>query len=115
MSAKTKIEVCNEALRIIQVLAVHENAEYDDFERASSHLDAIIVELGDSEELAISWGADDVPLGAFLGVSNMLGGSLAIGYGRPDLAPLYEQGKKMVRKFEAAKVIAGQDINAVYY
>mgnify|MGYP007022344965 CR=1 FL=1 len=89
---KTSQEVINEALRMIEVVAVDEAATADEHARAKSHLEGIFAELDETYGLAPEWTIETVPDRLFLPLSSAVAGSVCTSYGKAEYAPLRPQG-----------------------
>ncbi len=98
--SKTSNEVCTEALRHIRVLGLEDVAAPAEVARAQDHLDSIMQELDEIHEMAIQWTKETVPNSHFLGISMALGGSLAPGFGKLEMAGERARGIGLLRDLE---------------
>lgn len=111
---KTSRDVCLEALRHINVVALDEDAQAHEYQRAKLHLDSILTELDEIHEMAIQWTAETVPESHFLGLAMAVAGSIAPGFSKPEMASERSRGITLLRDIEF-KSDDDSPVAAVYY
>ena len=124
---KTATEVCEEALRIIGVLASDEPATSEDVVNCKRHMDGIYADLDDTKDLAFTWTVETLPDGVYLSFARAVGGSVASFYGRTQRAAeaamalnprktLYEIGVDGIKEYEARALTSeNHTVTAEYF
>jgi len=107
--AKTSTDVTNEALRMIGVTAVDEDASADDHARAKQHLDAIYAELDETHGLALSWTAETVPDRVWLSMAKAVAGSICTSYALDQYAAFRQIGIGEIMRDE----YSGQPVRSI--
>ena len=97
---KTSLDVSREALRMIGVLAVDEDASADEHARAKENLEAIYAELDETYGLAPDWTIETVPDRLWKPLAMMVAGEICTGYGKPDYVALRSAGLARVMRDE---------------
>jgi hypothetical protein len=97
---KTAQEVTTQALQNINVVGVGDTPSSEDAQKALDHLEAIFDTLDVTEGMALDWTIETVPNRLFLPLADMVSGSIALSYEKPQFTPLYGRGLKGIRRAE---------------
>lgn len=93
---RTRDETIAQALRLLRITPIGEDAEADNAARVGEHFDACVVALDSEHDLGLEISMTSVFDEGFMPLARMVAGSVCTEFGKDQYAGLYDVGRRQL-------------------